>query len=115
MRIAPQFERMEQARHSSPVTCHSVKVHIEELVLHGFARGDRHRIAQAVETELARLMGEGSAPAWQQSPPAIERINSGRFKVRAGAKPQATGREIAQAVFRSLREQARAPARVAQA
>jgi hypothetical protein len=34
----------------------SINLHIEELVLHGFAPGDRHRISEAVEQELTRLI-----------------------------------------------------------
>jgi len=109
MMIAPQLERTESARHSSLVTRHSgstrqsLKVHIEELVLHGFAPGDRRRIAQAVETELTRLLGGGGA-RWAQSPPALERISGGAFKVELGSKPQAAGKQVAQAVYRSLRQ-----------
>ena len=109
MTIAPQLERVGQVRDSSPVTDHpagarhSLRVHIEELVLHGFAPGDRRGIAQAVETELTRLLGSGGA-RWAQSPPALERINGGAFKVELGSKPQATGKQVAQAVYRSLRQ-----------
>jgi hypothetical protein len=87
-----------------------VKVHIEELVLHGFAPGDRHRIASAVESELTRLMSEGGLPLWQQNPPPLERIAGGTFQVKAGAKPQTAGTEIARAVFRSLRQSSKAAA-----
>ena len=118
MKIEPQLEHTEPARHSSLVarhlplgTRHSVSVHIEELVLHGFAPGDRHRIAHAVESELARLIGQRGAPAWYQNPPMIERINGGAFQLKVAAKPQATGTEIAEAVFRSLRQHARVSAR----
>jgi hypothetical protein len=111
MKLTPHLERMGQARHSSPVTHPSVKVHIDELVLHGFARGDRHRIAAAMETELARLMSEGGLPGLRGKSLTLGRINGGAFKVTAGAKPHATGTEIAQAVFRSLRTHAMASAR----
>jgi hypothetical protein len=82
----------------------SVKVHIDELVLHGFSPADRHRIANAVELELTRLMGDGSPPRWGQNPLAVDRMKAGTFRVQAGAKPQAAGTEIARAVYRSLRQ-----------
>jgi len=88
-----------------------VKVHIEKLVLHGFAARDRHRIATAVQRELARLMTEGSLPRFRQSPPAADRVNGGAFKVKADAKPQAAGAGIARAVFQSLRRHAGAHSR----
>ncbi len=106
--MAPQIADGRQARGS-------VKIHIEELVLQGFAPGDRHRIAAAVEQELVRLMSEGGLPRLQGNPLTLGRIKGGAFKVTAGAKPQAAGTEIAQAVFRSLRQHARASARAPRA
>ena len=88
----------------------AVKVHIEELVLHGFASADRARIAASVQHELARLIGEGGLPVGQH-PLALDRIDGGAFKVKPGAKPQATGAEIARAVFRTLQPKASASAR----
>ena len=108
MRIAPQLERAGPARHSSPVTRHWVKIHIEELVLHGFARNDRHQIAAAVQQELARLVMAARLAPFRENRRALERINAGAFKVKAGAKPQTAGTEIARAVFRSLRQYSRA-------
>jgi hypothetical protein len=100
-RIVPQLNDLSLSRPS-------LKVHIEELVLHGFAARDRHRIATAVQGELARLMAEGSLLRFRQSPPTVDRINGGAFKVKAGAKPQAAGAGIARAVFQSLRRHAAA-------
>lgn len=83
-----------------------VKIHIDELVLHGFAAGDRYRIAAALEHELSRLItAQGLAAAGRKSFD-IERMRGGTIKVTAGAKPQVAGVEIARAVFRSLRQQA---------
>lgn len=104
MKTAQQSEEARRGRNS-------VKVHIDELVLHGFAASDRYRIAQAVERELTRLIDEGGPPGWRQNPPVLDRMVGGTFHVKAGAKPQAAGTEIAQAVFRSLQQHARASAR----
>jgi hypothetical protein len=84
-----------------------VELHIEELVLHGFEARDRRRIAGEVERELTRLIGEGGLRGLGGSL-AIERVNAGEFKVRAGAKPHAAGTQIAHSIYRSLR-QARTP------
>lgn len=107
MKIAPRLENTGQARHS-------VKVHIEELVLHGFAPSDRHAIAHAVEGELTRLMSEGGLPGSPARSLTLGRINGGAFKVKAGAKPQAAGTQIAQAVYQSLRRNTSASARALQ-
>ncbi len=80
----------------------SVKVHIEELVLQGFAPSARSGIAAAMEQELARLIGEGGLPGVRGNPVAFDQINGGTFNVTAGAKPHATGAGIARAVFRGL-------------
>jgi hypothetical protein len=88
-------------------------VHIGELVLHGFAPGDRHRIAGAVEHELARLMSAEDAPRWRVNPPALDRVEGGAFRIKPGARPEAAGAEIARAVFGSLRQHAGAQAGVA--
>jgi hypothetical protein len=98
-------------RLSSRVARDPVNIHIEELVLHGFASSDRHRIARAVETELARLMSASTAPRWHGTPAALEAIHAGAFKIDAGAKPQSAGAEIARTVFRSLRQSSTASRR----
>jgi hypothetical protein len=84
-----------------------VELHIEELVLHGFAPGDRRRIAGEVERELARLIGEADF-ARARGGMSIERMNGPAFKVKAGAKPEAAGAQIAQSLYRSLRQGASA-------
>lgn len=109
MKIAPKLERIRQPE-QEPQTYRTgrgpagpVRVHIEELVLHGFAPADRHRIAAAVETELARLTRNGGGTGWWQSSPVLEQINGGAFQVEAGAPPQKSGTQIAQTIYRSLR------------
>jgi hypothetical protein len=87
-----------------------VKLHIEEFVLHGFAPRDRHRIARAMQLELARLMGENSLTTSHRNHISLDRPQGSTFRVKAGAKPEATGSEIARAVFKNLRQQARVSA-----
>jgi hypothetical protein len=41
-----------------------IELHIDRLVLDGFAPGDRHGIADALRIELARLLVEGGMPWW---------------------------------------------------
>ena len=84
-----------------------VDLHIEELVLHGFAARDRNRIAREVERELTRLISERKLPGLGENR-AFERIDGGVFQVRAGARPEATGTQIAHAIYRGLQQQTRA-------
>ena len=99
-----------------PAKAHdSIKIHIEELVLHGFAPGDRHQIAAAVESELARLVSDRGLQRMRANSSTVGRINAGAFKLEAGAMPQAAGTEIARAVYRGVRQHARASARALRA
>jgi hypothetical protein len=81
-----------------------IELHIEELVLHGFEAGDRHQIASEVERELARLLGEAGGIQGPRESLAIERMNGGSFNVKSGARPRAAGTQIAQSIYRSLRQ-----------
>jgi hypothetical protein len=83
-----------------------VEIHIEELVLHGFASGDRHRIANAVQQELARLMTAQTVAASRENPLTLDRMQGGTFRVGPGTKPDVIGSQIARAVHRNLRLQA---------
>jgi hypothetical protein len=80
----------------------AVDLHIEELVLHGFAARDRARIAAAMESELARLLSAERAQTLLRNPAGLENLNAGVFEVKPGARPQETGTQIARAVFRGL-------------
>lgn len=83
-----------------------VDLHIEELVLHGFAARDRHRIAAAMEAELTRLLSAEGKQSSLANPAGLGRLNAGAFEVKAGAKPQEAGTQIARAVYRTLSHQA---------
>jgi hypothetical protein len=78
---------------------HSVELHIEELVLHGFAPGDRYLIGDAVERELAWLLGEQGIPISLRSENATEEIRGATFNMLPEAKPPVIGQQIAQAVY----------------
>ena len=70
-------------------------MHIDELVLHGFAPHERHRVAEAVAAELQRIVTEHGLP---------EGIGD-RDVVRAGSiavKPAGVGSQIAGAIYKGL-------------
>jgi hypothetical protein len=75
-----------------------VRLHIEELVLHGFAPSDRHAIGDAVHQELTRLLVEQGVPALLTRGGETERI-AGSFPVAPGARPQVIGARVAEAVY----------------
>ena len=80
----------------------SIELHIDELVLHGFASGDRYAIGDAVEHELARLLGQQGIPSSLQSESAIDEIKGAIFNVPHNVKPPAIGSQIAHAIYGSL-------------
>ncbi|MEJ2009120.1 MAG: hypothetical protein P8Z30_13360 [Acidobacteriota bacterium] len=66
--------KMQQHHEGKSPSRRRVEVHIEELVLHGFAPGDRHRIAVAVKQELSRLILAEGVPASARNPSARARL-----------------------------------------
>jgi hypothetical protein len=80
----------------------NVELHIEELVLRGFAPGERHRIGEAVERELVRLLGEHGVPPSLAQGSEVERLDGGAFEVAHGSKAEAVGVQVAQAIYGGL-------------
>jgi hypothetical protein len=80
----------------------NVELHIEELVLRGFAPGDRYRIGDAMERELARLLAERGTPPSLARGSGIERLDGGAFEVAHGSKSEAVGVQVAQAIYGGL-------------
>lgn len=71
--------------------------HIDELVLHGFAPADRHRIGDAVQAELTRLASE---PGQQNaSSLSIERLGGIHFRVAKDGKAKEVGEQLARAIY----------------
>ncbi len=78
---------------------HSVSLHIESLVLDGFAPSDRYRIGAAVQRELERLVATQGLPPTLGRKGEIARLDGGEFQVARSAKADAIGTQIAQAVY----------------
>jgi len=80
----------------------TIELHIEELVLHGLALGDRYRIADAVQRELTRLFAAQGAPPSLAHNLESARLDVGSFKVAPEARGEAIGVQVAQAVHGGL-------------
>lgn len=76
-----------------------IDLHIEELVLEGFPKGDRHRIGAAVEAELARLLSEQGLPQGLGQGLDVPRIDGGSFEMARGMRAEGVGRQVAGAVY----------------
>jgi hypothetical protein len=80
----------------------NIELHIEELVLHGFAPGDRHAIGDAVECEIRRLFTEqGASPQLAQGG-EVAHVDGGAFEVARGARAEKIGTQIGQALYDGL-------------
>jgi hypothetical protein len=80
----------------------NIELHIEELVLDGFAPGDRQQIGAAVERELAALFAEQGAPQEWGRGAALAYVDGGSVTLSPEAKPDAVGGQIARAVYGGL-------------
>ena len=86
----------------------TIRLHIEELVLHSFAPNDRYAIADAVQQELSRLLAaeimnpEFAAALKQHSSDGS--LDSGAFHAGQDSQPNLLGNQIARTVHRGLTE-----------
>jgi hypothetical protein len=81
-----------------------IEVRIEELVLAGFAPADRHRIARAVQQELAKRLRQSGVPESIGNPSALASIDGGGFHIPAGAPPRMIGVGIGASIYRGLQQ-----------
>ena len=79
-----------------------VRLRIEELVLDGFAPGDRYRIGEAVERELSRLLAERGVPSALAAGGEAPRLDAGSFELAPGSGPEAIGSRVAATVYGGL-------------
>ena len=79
-----------------------IVVHIETLVLHGFAPEDRYAIGEVVQQELQRLFTRQGMPETLTAGFETAALNAGAFTVMPGAKARTIGTQIAQAVYAGL-------------
>jgi hypothetical protein len=80
-----------------------IHLHIEELVLHGFAPGDRQRLGEVVEQELTRMLSEPPVSPALKKNVSLDRVDGGAFCMANPAKPAIVGAQIAGAVFGGIR------------
>lgn len=80
-----------------------VELHVEELVLYGFAPGDRLRIGDSLERELARLFAQFGVPAAVLSGGEVAGLDAGSFAVPENATPETIGARLAAAVYGGMK------------
>ena len=100
-RLSPQ--RLERLPSAAESRLGSVKLHIEELVVHGMAPVDREQIGQSIQGELTRLLVERGVPAALMQPHAIECLRCRAVHSGLGARTEMLGAHIAKAVYGELK------------
>jgi len=89
----------------------SVELHIDELVLHGFAPTERHAIGDTVESELRELLVKQQSLPLSLANREIDRIDAGEFEIASGGAAPTSGRRVAEAINRALVQLTRLPQR----
>jgi hypothetical protein len=85
-----------------PAPAAGIELHIEELILHGFAPGERDGIGVAIQHELARLLGEQGAPPAMTGGGAIDTLDGGTFQMALGAGAAVVGAQVAHNVYQGF-------------
>ncbi len=80
----------------------AVDLRIEKLVLDGFAPADRYRIAEAVESELARLFAEQGVPPSLLAGRTPALPDGASLEVARGAPAGQIGAQVARAIYKGL-------------
>lgn len=76
-----------------------IDLYVNELVLYGFPRSERHRIGEAVRKELLRQLTEQGIPQALTQQSRVARLNAGSIQAVQGVKPENIGMQVAQAVY----------------
>jgi len=93
--VDPAFSNPQTANRNP----HSITLHIDELILHGFAASDRHGISESIERELGRLLEQKNFSPLPADDIDIEQIDGGSFQLQSGSRAAVTGAHIASAVY----------------
>jgi hypothetical protein len=79
-----------------------IDLRIDELILHGVAARDRHRVADAIEHELARLIAERGVPGGLAPSAPRDDARTAALAMPRSGRSDDLGRGVAQAIYRAL-------------
>jgi len=103
MRQAAQFSPQLNSGESPATDLRpNVQLRIEQLTIEGIRHSDRHIFAASVQEGLQRLLNNGGMPRRLTAPIQSDQSQAPTIAIVAGARPQAIGRQVADAVYRSL-------------
>lgn len=82
----------------------SINLHIEELILHGFAREGRYAIGGALQNELQRLITEQGLPQVLQEGEVnhLAQLHADNVVVQPGTGAEAIGTQLARSLYAGL-------------
>jgi hypothetical protein len=82
----------------------NIELHIEELLLDGFAPKDRYAIGEGLQTELVRLLTEQGMPGHLPVGVDVEaaRLDAGSFAAGPEDGAEGLGAQIARSVYQGL-------------
>ena len=80
----------------------NVELHIEELILEGFAPQMRHQIGAEIERELTRLFLEEGAHQLLARGGEAARLDGGSFQASPQMRAEAIGARAARSVYEGL-------------
>lgn len=81
----------------------SVRLHISEMVLHGFPAHSRYSIAESTKAELTTLLTGQGIPTKFKATGEQSAVDAGSFQLTPNARPNAIGSLVARAIYRSTK------------
>ena len=76
----------------------TIDLHIDQLILHGFAAVDREQLVIAVERELSHLLSEDGTPAALSTSGFAARLDGGSFALTPDMSAENIGTHVARAI-----------------
>jgi hypothetical protein len=97
-RAAPDRPGQAVGRAPGPV----LRIGIDRVTLHGFARADQRRFAQSLQTKLTELAAFHRNHDWSTAGQRLRIRSLDAGRLRAGASAEDAARQIATALFAEL-------------
>jgi hypothetical protein len=79
-----------------------VRVHVEHLVLEGIDPSDRYAVAQALQAELGRALGERGVAGWLSADGGAAQVYGGELVLPRHASASAVGSGAGAHIARAL-------------
>lgn len=93
----------EASRNSAPTpqtSASALRLHIGELVLHGFQSQSRYSIAESTKAQLTTLLTDSGIPTGFKTGGEQSFVDAGSFPLTPNAHPRAIGSLVARAIYR---------------